>query len=104
MRRASGDGVGVWSGRASPCQPFGLDAGTAARQWSGAEQFLQAASGRIPNPRVSASSGQPGEGTEGVAAEEGTAKVEARDAVAPPSGGGESPEEAAVVSLRTPWL
>ena len=54
---------------------FELDAGTAARQWPGAEQLLQAASGRIPNSRVSASSGQPCEGTEGVAAEEGASLV-----------------------------
>lgn len=83
---------------------FELDAGTAARQWPGAEPLLQAASGRIPNPRVSGSAGQPREGTEGVAAEEGTAKAEARDGVAPPSGGSESPGEAAVVPLRTPRL
>jgi len=83
---------------------FELDAGLAARQWPGAEPLLQAASGRIPNPRVSGSAGQPREGTEGVAAEEGAAKAEARDAVAPPPGGGESPGEATVVPLRTPQL
>jgi len=66
------------------------------------EPFLQAASGRILNPRVSGSAGQPRKGTEGVAAEEGTAKAEARDAVAPSFGGGESLGEVAVVSLRTP--
>ncbi len=83
---------------------FKLDAGLAARQWPGAELLLQAVSGRIPNSRVSDSAGQPREGTEGVAAEGGTAKAEARDAVAPPFGGGESPGEVAVVPLRTPWL
>lgn len=83
---------------------FELDAGTAARQWPGTEPLLQAASGRIPNPRVSGPAGQPCEGTEGVAAEEGTARVEARDDVAPPSSGSESPGEAAVVPLRTPQL
>jgi len=81
---------------------FELDAGTAARQWPGAKPLLQAASGRIPNPRVSSSSGQPPEGTEGVAAEERTAKTEARDVVALFPGGGESPGEVAVVPLRTP--
>lgn len=83
---------------------FELDAGAAARQWPGAELLLQAASGRIPNPRVSGSAGQPRKGTEGVAAEEGIAKTEARDGVAPPFGGGESPGEVAVVPLRTPQL
>lgn len=83
---------------------FELDAGSAARQWPGAEPLLQAVSGRIPNLRVPAYSGQPREGTEGVAAEEGTAKAEARETRAPPSGGGESPGEAAVVPLRTPRL
>ena len=83
---------------------FELDAGTAARQWPGAEPLLQAASGRIPNPQMSGSSGQPRTGTEGVAAEGGTAKTEARDVVAPPPGGGESPGEVAVVPLRTPGL
>lgn len=83
---------------------FELDAGSAVRQWPGVEPLLQAASGRIPNSRVSGSAGQPRKGTEGVAAEEGTAKVEARDAVAPPFGGGESPGEVVVVPLRTPRL
>jgi hypothetical protein len=83
---------------------FELDAGTAARQWPGAEPLLQAASGHIPNPRVSGSSGQPCKGTEGVAAEEGIAKAEAWDGVAPSPGGGESPGEVAVVPLRTPQL
>jgi putative transposase len=83
---------------------FELDAGTAARQWPGAEPLLQAASGRIPNPQMSGSSGQPRTGTEGVAAKGGTAKTEARDVVAPPPGGGESPGEVAVVPLRTPGL
>ncbi|GAW93484.1 ISChy9, transposase orfB [Calderihabitans maritimus] len=50
------------------------------------------------------SAGQPQKGTEGVAAEEGIAKAEARDAVVPPPGGGESPGEVAVVPLRTPRL
>ena len=83
---------------------FELDAGTAARQWPGAEPLLQAASSHIPNPRVSGSSGQPCKGTEGVAAEEGIAKAEAWDGVAPSPGGGESPGEVAVVPLRTPQL
>jgi len=83
---------------------FELDAGSAARQWPGQEPVLQAASGRIPNPRVSGPAGQPREGTEGVAAEGGTAKAEARDAVAPSLGGGESPGEVVVVPLRTPGL
>jgi hypothetical protein len=81
---------------------FRLDAGSAARQWPGAEPLLQAASGRIPNPRVPGFAGQPHKGTEGVAAEERTAKAEAWDGVAPPCGGGESPGEATVVPLRTP--
>lgn len=83
---------------------FELDAGLAARQWPGAEPLLQTASGRIPNPRVSGFAGQPRKGTEGVAAEEGTAKVEARDGVASPTGDSESPGETAVVPLRTPRL
>lgn len=84
---------------------FELDAGLAARQWPGREPVLQAASGRIPNPRVSGGCiRQPREGTEGVAAEGGTAKTEARDVVAPPFGGGESPGGVAVVSPRTPGL
>ena len=62
---------------------FWLDAGSAARQWPGAEPLLQAASSLHPNLRVSASSGQPRKGTEGVAAEEGMSAAEARDAVAP---------------------
>jgi hypothetical protein len=40
---------------------------------------------------MSGSSGQPRTGTEGVAAEGGTVKTEARDVVAPSPGGGESP-------------
>jgi putative transposase len=83
---------------------FWLDAGSAARQWPGAEPLLQAASSLPPNPRVPASSGQPRKGTEGVAAEERMNAAEARDAVAPPSGGGESPGEAAGTLLRTPGL
>ncbi|RDV80477.1 transposase, partial [Ammonifex thiophilus] len=51
---------------------FELDAGSAARQWPGQEPVLQAASGRIPNPRVLGEvAQQPRKGTEGVAAEEG---------------------------------
>ena len=80
---------------------FRLDAGSAARQWPGAEPLLRAASGRASNPRVHGFAGQPRKGTEGVAAEEGTAKAEVRDAVAPSPGGGESPGEVAVVPLRT---
>lgn len=83
---------------------FELDAGAAARQWPGVEPLLQAASGRIPNPRVCGSAGQPHKGTEGVAAEEGIAKAKAWDGVAPPFGGGESPGEVAVVPVGTPRL
>jgi len=83
---------------------FWLDAGSAARQWPGAEPLLQAASSLYPNPRVPATGGQPRKGTEGVAAEEKMNAAEARDAVAPPCGGGESPGEAAGILLRTPGL
>lgn len=83
---------------------FRLYAGSAVRQWLGAEPLLQAASGRVFNFRVSSFAGQPREGTEGVAAEEEVARAEVRGGVAPPSGGCESPGEAAVVPLRTPRL
>jgi len=83
---------------------FWLDAGSAARQWPGAEPLLQAASSLCPNPRVPACGGQPHKGTEGVAVEERMNAAEARDAVAPSYGGGESPGEAAGIPLRTPGL
>ena len=86
---------------------FWLDAGSAARQWPGAESLLQAASSLHPNLRVSASSGQPRKGTEGVAAEEGMSAAEAWDGVAPSGskpGGSESPGEAGGIPLRTPRL
>ncbi|MGQ9464075.1 MAG: hypothetical protein ACUVRR_13685, partial [Candidatus Fervidibacter sp.] len=81
---------------------FRLKAGSVARQWSGAEPLLQAASGCVSNLRVSGFAGQPCKGIEGVAAEEGTAKAEARDVVAPKSVGSESPGDVSVVPLRTP--
>ncbi len=56
---------------------FWLDAGSAARQWPGAEPLLRAALGRIPNLRVFAKSRQPREGIEEVAAEEVVAGAEA---------------------------
>jgi len=85
----------------------GLDADSAARQWPGAEPLLQAASSLHPNLRMSASSGQPRKGTEGVAAEDGMSVSDAWDAVAPSGlkpGGSESPGEAAGIPFRTPGL
>jgi hypothetical protein len=41
---------------------FWFDAGPAARQWPGAEPLLQAASGRVPNSRVSGPPGSPARG------------------------------------------
>ncbi|MGQ9520251.1 MAG: hypothetical protein ACUVTP_09235 [Candidatus Fervidibacter sp.] len=81
---------------------FRLNAGSVARQWSGAEPLLRAASGCVPNSRVSGFAGQPRKGIEGVAAKEGIAKTEVRDDVAPKSVGSESLGEVAVVPLRTP--
>lgn len=77
---------------------FFLDADSAARQWSGAEPLLQAEF--QPPSACRYVMGSP-DGTEGVAAKEGIAGAEARDAVA---GNRESPGEAEVVLLRTPGL
>lgn len=44
---------------------FELDAGLAVRQWPGAEPLLQAASGRIPNLRVSGEPDSPARGQRG---------------------------------------
>lgn len=88
----------------------GLLHGDPAREaWSGAEPLLRAAwreatqpaSGRVFRP---SSFGAAPRSQSGSPAKEGIAKAEVRDVVAHSQGCGESPEEAAVVPLRTPRL
>lgn len=85
-----------------------LHADTARERWSGAEPLLRAAWSSATQPasgrRKPSSFGAAPRSRSGSPAQEGIAKAEARDVVAHVQACGESPGEAAVVSLRTPGL
>lgn len=85
-----------------------LHAGRARERWPGVEPLLRAAWSIATQPANGrpwpSSFGASPRSWSGSPAEEGIAKAEARDVVAHPRGCGESSGEAAVVSLRTPWL
>ncbi len=80
----------------------------ARKRWVGAEPLLRAAWSRALQPAsgrlVPSSFGAAPRSQSGSPAQERIAKAEAWDAVAYARAYGESPGEAAVVPLETPWL